>query len=90
MCFVARLAIGILTKLSILTGFSHFLLNTVLEPLPALLPAVVLQPPVDPVLHHGHELLVAQEAITIIVKYLENCAKDKCKYLKTSLPILPV
>ena len=44
----------------LLSGLPHLPLDALLEPLPPLLPAVGLQPPVDPVLHHGNELLVAQ------------------------------
>ena len=35
-------------------------------------PAVGLEAPVDPVLHHGHELLVAQQTVPVIVEYLEH------------------
>ena len=44
----------------ILSGLPHLPLDALFEPLPPLLPAVGLQPPVDSVLHHGNELLVAQ------------------------------
>ena len=46
--------------------------DTVFKPLPSLLSAVGLEAPVYPVLHHGNELLVAQQSIAVIVKYLED------------------
>lgn len=52
---------------------SHFLLDTLFEASPALLPAVTLEAPVDAVLHHGDKLLVAQKAVPVVVEYLENC-----------------
>ena len=39
-------------------------------------PAVALKTSVDAVFHHGDELLVAQEAVPVVVKYLENCKKS--------------
>ena len=39
-------------------------------------PAVALKTSVDAVFHHGDKLLVAQEAVPIVVKYLENCKKS--------------
>ena len=47
-----------------------FLLDAFLEPGPALLPAEGLQSPVDPVLHHGDELLVAQQPVAVVVENL--------------------
>ena len=39
-------------------------------------PAIALQTSVDAIFHHGNKLLVAQEAVPIVVKYLENCKKS--------------
>ena len=35
-------------------------------------PAVALKTSVNAILHHGNKLLVAQEAVPVVVKYLEN------------------
>ena len=50
----------------------HLPPDALLEPDPALLPAVGLEAPVYPVLHHGDELLIAEETIAVIVEYLED------------------
>ena len=52
-----------------------FLLDALLEPGPALLPAEGLQAPVDAILHHRDELLVAQEAVAVVVEYLKSVNK---------------
>jgi len=54
----------------------HFLPDAVLEPGPSFLSAVVLESPVDAVLHHHDELLVAQQPVPVLVEDLENCLND--------------
>ena len=39
-------------------------------------PAIALETSVDAIFHHGNKLLVAQEAVPIVVKDLENCKKS--------------
>ena len=60
-----------------------FLLDALLEPGPALLPAEGLQAPVDPILHHRDELLVAQEAVAVVVEYLKSVNKHQEPFQKS-------
>ena len=50
-------------------------------------PAVALKTSVDAVLHHGNELLVAQEAVPVVVKYLENWKSCSLYYMSNILKI---
>ena len=50
----------------------HLPPDALFEAQPALLSAVGLETSVYPVLHHGHELLVAQKTVAVLVKDLED------------------
>ena len=49
-----------------------------------LLLGVLLEPPVDPVLHHGDELFVAEHAVPVGVEDLEDCLDDMTAQLTPS------
>ena len=49
---------------------SNFLLDALLEPRPSFLTAERLQASVDAVLHHRDELLVAEQAVAVVVENL--------------------
>ena len=48
----------------------HFLLHALLESAPPFLPGEGLESAVDPVLHHGDELLVGEHAVAVVVEDL--------------------